>query len=272
MNQSMQGKTVLVTGATDGIGKATALELARLGAQVIVHGRSHTSATRAIDEIRASLPAGDLLPAAADLGDLEQVRALATDISAHFDRLDVLINNAGVFEKQRRLSADGYELTFAVNHLAHFALTLELLPLLRQSQARVITVSSMVHQRGRIDFDDLMAERGYSGYDAYAQSKLANVLFSNMLARREQGKLTSNSLHPGVIATKLLHTGFRMGGNSVESGAETSVYLASSAHVEGETGQYYADSRQAQPSPQALDVDAQERLWQISADLCGINK
>jgi NAD(P)-dependent dehydrogenase (short-subunit alcohol dehydrogenase family) len=204
----MPEKVMLVTGATDGIGKATALELARRGARVIIHGRSVEKVARAKDDISRAASAAQVETAIADLGSLDQVRALAGDLLARFDRLDGLIHNAGVFMNERKLSADGFELTFAVNHLAPFVLTRELLPLLRASHSRVITVASVAHNRGQIDFDDLNAARGFDGYRAYAQSKLANVLFANELAERERDYLTSNSLHPGVIGTKLLKAGF----------------------------------------------------------------
>ena len=230
-------KIILVTGATDGIGKAAATELARRGAHIILHGRSPEKLQQTQDEIHRLIPDAKLDSAPADLSSLRQVRAMARDLAERFPRLDVLLHNAGVFMKQRELTEDGFEKTFAVNHLAPFALTLDLLPLLRASHARVVTVSSVAHNRGRIDFNNLHAEVRFDGYTAYAQSKLANILFANELAEQERGQLTSNSLHPGVITTKLLKTGFNSTGVSVEEGAATSIYLADSPDVQGVTGQ-----------------------------------
>ena len=265
----MAEKIVLVTGATDGIGKATALELARRGWRVILHGRSPHKLNQARAEIAGAVSGALLESVSADLGSLAQVRALAADLLGRFDRLEALVHNAGVFLQERQLSPDGFELTFAVNHLAPFALTFGLLPLLRASRARVVTVSSVAHNRGRIDFDDLQAARSFDGYRAYAQSKLANVLFANELAARESGQLTSNSLHPGVIGTKLLKTGFGIGGASPAQGAETSVYLVTSPEVETVSGRYFSDRRETPAAPQALDHAAQKRLWTLSEQLCG---
>ncbi|GAB4492571.1 MAG: SDR family oxidoreductase [Anaerolineales bacterium] len=257
-------KIMLVTGASDGIGKATALELARRGALVILHGRSLERLEQTQEEIASQVPGAQTEIVLADLASLEQVRGLALEVEARFDRLDVLIHNAGVFMKERQLSADGFEMTLAVNHLAPFLLTWELLPLLEESAARVVTVSSVAHRRGQIDFDDLNAEKSFDGYRAYAQSKLANILFANELAAITAGKMTSNSLHPGVITTKLLKAGFDTTGADPASGAATSVYLATSPEVEKISGKYFSDSRLAPLAPQALDLAAQKKLWEIS--------
>ncbi len=263
-------QVMLVTGATDGIGKATALELGRRGAHVLVHGRSPAKAAQAQAELSRLAPDAAFEALAADLASLEQVRALAKQVRQRFARLDVLVNNAGVAMQERQLSMDGYEMTFAVNHLAHFLLTVELLPLLRASQARVVTVASQVHARGQMLFDDLNASQHFDGYHAYANSKLANVLFSNTLAAREKGALTSNSLHPGVIATKLLRVNFSMGGAGAAEGARTSVYLATSPEVASASGKYYSDSRELLPAPQALELEAQRRLWEMSEKMTGL--
>ncbi len=258
-----KNKIMLVTGATDGIGRATALELARRGALVILHGRSLDKLEQTQEEIARQVPGALLEIAQADLASLEQVRGLALEVEARFDRLDVLLHNAGVFMKERQLSADGFEMTLAVNQLAPFALTWELLPLLEESAARVVTVSSIAHRRAQIDFDDLNAEKSFDGYRAYAQSKLANILFANELALIAAGKLTSNSLHPGVITTKLLQAGFDATGADPASGAATSVYLATSPDVAKISGKYFSDNRPAPLAPQALDLTAQKRLWEI---------
>ncbi len=267
LEQGMNEKIILVTGATDGIGKATAMELARHGARVIVHGRKAEKVAQIQAEIGRFIPGNKVETAVADLSSLSQVRSLARYLTDHFERLDVLLHNAGVFMKQRQLSADGFEMTFAVNHLAPFLLTHELLPLLRASQARVITVSSGTHHRGRINFDDLQAERQFDGYAAYSQSKLANILFANELAQREQGTITSNALHPGVINTNLLREGFGGGGDTVEKGAATSVYLALSPEVANTTGKYFSNSRETPVAAHALDQATQQRLWQVSSRL-----
>lgn len=263
----MNEKIILVTGATDGIGKATAMELARRGARVIVHGRNAEKVLQTQIEIGRFVPGNKVETAVADLSSLSQIRSLAQYLTDHFERLDVLLHNAGVFMKKREVSADGFEMTFAVNHLAPFLLTNELLPLLRTSHARVITVSSGTHHRGRINFNDLQAEQQYDGYTAYSQSKLANILFANELAQREQGILTSNTLHPGVINTNLLREGFGGGGDTVGKGAATSVYLALSPDTATVTGKYFTNSRETPVAPHALDQATQQQLWQVSSAL-----
>jgi NAD(P)-dependent dehydrogenase (short-subunit alcohol dehydrogenase family) len=256
-------KTILITGATDGIGLATARELARLGHEVVVHGRNEDKALHACDAIRAAVPDAKLQTAYADLADLS---AVARNLSARLPRLDVLVNNAGVYKTERETSHDGFEMTLAVNHLAHFLLTNLLLPLLKRSAApRVVTVSSMVHASGRIVFEDMNGDRGYNGYHAYANSKLANALFAKELARREPW-LTSNSLHPGVIGTKLLHAAFSMPGEAAESGSRTSVYLATSPEVANVTGRYFDNCTAVAPAAQALDLLLARKLWEWSEE------
>lgn len=267
----MSTERVFITGSTDGIGKATAAELAARGMEVILHGRTEKRVTEAARDIRAQVPDARLETVAGNLAALEQVRMVADEIKRRFDRLDVLINNAGVMTSTRHESENGYELTFAVNHLAHFLLTNLLLELLRASApSRVITVSSMVHASGEIRFDDLQMRRGYNGYRAYAQSKLANVLFAYELARRLDGSgVTSNTLHPGVIGTKLLHVGFS-GGGPVEEGARTPVYLATSPDVAETTGMYFSNERAERSASVSYDEELAKRLWAISAELTGL--
>lgn len=261
--------TILVTGSTDGIGLQTARDLAELGHEVVLHGRNEEKVARARDAIARTVPEASLLTAHADLADLGAVAHMAHDLAAQLPRLDVLINNAGVYMSERRTSRDGFEMTLAVNHLSHFLLTNLLLPLLRKSEApRVVTVSSIAHTSGRIEFDNMNCERGYNGYHAYANSKLANALFAYELARREPW-LASNSLHPGVIGTKLLHAGFSMQGDPVESGARTSVYLATSPEVAKVSGKYFTDCRVATPSAQARDGQLAEQLWAWSEHAVG---
>lgn len=268
----MTDRTYLVTGATDGIGRHTALTLARRGGRVLVHGRTRQKAEATRDALRAEAKTDHIEAVAGDLSSLEQVRALARDAAALAPRLDVLINNAGVFAKERQLSADGFELTFAVNHLAPFLLTHMLLPQLRASdEPRVVNVSSVAHTRGAIDWDDLNMERGFGGYRAYAASKLMNVLFSFDLARRLASPFVAvNALHPGVIGTKLLKEGFGMGGGSLESGSATSLRLATDPALARTTGRYFSDEREAAASKSAHDRAAQERLYTVSAGLTGV--
>jgi NAD(P)-dependent dehydrogenase (short-subunit alcohol dehydrogenase family) len=254
-------KSILLTGATDGIGFATATALAGQGYQLVLHGRTEEKAAQADKAIRLAVPHADLQTVHADLGDLGQVARMAHELVERLPHLDVLINNAGVYMTRRELSHDGIEMTLAVNHIAHFLLANLLLPLLKQAPApRVVTVSSMVHASGHIAFDDMNTDHNFDGYRAYANSKLANVLFANELARREPW-LTSNSLHPGVIGTKLLHAAFSMAGETVEFGAQTSVYLVTSSDVAKVTGKYFENCALATASAQALDQHLAQRLW-----------
>ncbi len=256
--------TILITGSTDGIGLATAKELARQGHELVLHGRNEEKVKRARDAVRAVSPGAALHVAQADLGDLAAVSRMAHELAERLPRLDVLLNNAGVYVAERTASRDGFEMTLAVNHLAHFLLTHLLLPALKKSAApRVVTVSSIAHQSGRIPFDDMNSERSYNAYHAYADSKLANALFACELARREPW-LTSNCLHPGVIGTKLLHAGFSMQGAPVEFGARTSVYLATSPDVAKVSGRYFVDCDPADPSTKVLDRELAQRLWEWS--------
>jgi NAD(P)-dependent dehydrogenase (short-subunit alcohol dehydrogenase family) len=268
----MKGKTVLVTGATDGIGKATALQLAGLGARVIIHGRSTARLQQAANEIHETT---GLLPDTleADFSSLARVRECAEEIIKRFPRLNVLVHNAGVFAAERKLTVDGFETTFAVNHLAPFLLTRLLSGLLRRSvPARIVVVSSITHVNSTCDFDNLQGEKSYDGRNAYSLSKLANALFTVELAERLRGSgMTANFLHPGVVATKLLRAGFgNMSAASTARGAETSVYLASSPEVEGISGKYFVNRRESGPSPLVNDAAVRLRLWQLSERYTGI--
>jgi len=270
----MEGKIVLITGATDGIGKHTAFELAKQGATVLLHGRNSKRLIDTMNDCRKKVLHPKLDFFNADFSSLNAIRKMVVDLKQKYDRLDVLINNAGVFMKTRELSHDGYEMTFAVNHLAHFFLTHLCLPLLKSSpSARVITVSSIAHMRATLDFENLQGEKKFEGYDAYSRSKLANVLFAVELAERMKGsQLTSNALHPGVITTKLLEAGFAMKGASLEEGAETSVYLASSPEVEGVTGKYFVKKRPQPYNPIADNAELRKRFWEHSCRLVGISE
>jgi retinol dehydrogenase 14 len=275
----MVGRTVLVTGATSGIGKATALGLAARGARVAITGRNRVRADDAAREIAATggAPAEVFL---ADMSSQAQVRRLADEVLDRLDVLDVLVNNVGGYWNTRHVTADGLEHTFAVNHLAPFLLTDLLLDRLRRrAAARVVTVSSHAHAAGRIDFDDLQGERSYSGARAYNQSKLANVLFTYELARRLRGaSVTANALHPGVVSTsfgaedpgraqRLAVPLLRPFMRSPRRGAATSIRLASAAELEGVTGSYFVNSRPATSSDRSHDESAAAKLWQVSTDL-----
>lgn len=263
---------ILITGATDGIGKQTALELARMGHNVLIHGRSAARVENVIQEVQRTSKNPRIDGLVADFTSLDAVSGLAAQVRKRYDRLDILINNAGVFMKERVLTPDGHETTFAVNHLAHFLLTNLLLDLIRASApARIITVSSGTHRSGQIAWDNLQGERDYSGYEAYARSKLANVLFAYELARRLQGtRVTSNALHPGVIRTKLLNAGWGGGGDNLSRGAETIVYAATAPELETVTGRFFDNRRETASSPAARDEKLQRELWQVSAQLVGL--
>ncbi len=268
--QTEKMKTVLITGATDGIGKETAQRLAKKGWRVLIHGRSEKRCRDVLEKIRNVTGNSSIEYICADLADFKDIYKIAEDVKKHFKTIAVLINNAGVFEPQQKFTLNGIELTFAVNHLAYFLLTGLLLDVLKQNTpARIINVSSMAHA-SRIDFDDLRGQKSYSGYKTYAQSKLANILFTFHLAEKlADWGITVNCLHPGVTSTKLLHAGWGMGGNSVKQGAKTSVYLASSPELEQTTGKYFIDSQITHPAGIANDRKVQERLWKISEALCG---
>lgn len=265
-------RVALVTGATDGIGVPTALELARRGFHTIVHGRKDDRIAAAIARIRKELPSASLEPVRADLASLAEVRAMAEQLASRHEAIHALVLNAGVFAKDHDKSRDGLELTLAVNHLAHFALTRGLLDRVRvaasrDGHGRVVTVSSMAHQSGEIDLEGLRRGGRHTDYEAYAESKLLNVVFANELARREasaKSGVTSNSLHPGVLATKLLRTGWGGGGAPIAEGATTSVFLASDPSVATTSGRYFASSRVARHHPSADDARTGAEVWSIS--------
>jgi NAD(P)-dependent dehydrogenase (short-subunit alcohol dehydrogenase family) len=275
----MNGKVCVVTGATSGIGKAAATGLARMGARVVLVGRDRGRAEATAAQIGSvgALPIVDI----ADLASMDQVRALAERLAA-LDRIDVLINNAGLVLGERRGTPDGFEQVFAVNHLAPFLLTNLLLPRLTASApARVITVASDAHSAARLDLDDPNLERGWDSWRSYANSKLANILFTRELARRLHGSgVTANCAHPGVVRTgfgrearPLLRLGVTLARPfllSPERGADTIVYLASSPDVADETGGYYVRRQRREPSAAARDDAAARKLWQISEELTGL--
>lgn len=263
----MTRPTYLVTGATDGIGRQTALNLARHGARVLVHGRNRGRAQATVAELRAAADLPELIPVTGDFSSLAQVRQLAREIRSGTGRLDAIVHNAGVYMKSRVLTEDGLETTFQVNHLAPFLLTHLLLDHLAPA-ARIVVVSSVAHQGGYVDFSNLQGEKLFDGYSAYALSKLANLLFTVELAERLHGtSLTVNALHPGVISTKLLRAGFNMEGVDVERGARTSTYLTTSPEVEGVTGRYFMDCKTTACSLYVGDSALRERFWDTSETL-----
>ncbi|MCH8901307.1 MAG: SDR family oxidoreductase [Chloroflexi bacterium] len=280
----MKGRTCLITGASGGIGKETAVALAKLGATVVMVSRDSERGKAALADVRRrSGGSNNVHLMLADLASLQAVRSLASEFQQGHQQLHVLVNNAGALNSKLSLTKDGFETTFGVNHLAHFLLTSLLLDLLKASApARIVNVSSSAHTRGAIDFDGLRGERKYAGIAAYSQSKLANVLFSNELARRLEGTgVTANSLHPGVIRSGFGHNNSGIWGAlfrvfhavarpfllTPEQGAQTSIYLASSPDVEGVTGEYFAKSKQTQSSDRSHDTDLAQRLWQVSEEL-----
>lgn len=277
----MAGRTVLVTGGTGGIGRATALGLAEMGADLAITGRDRGRAETAAREIRA-VAGGRVEVFVADLSVQAEVRRLAGEVLQCLPRIDVLVNNAGGYWNTRHVTADGLERTFAVNHLAPFLLTCLLLDRLKASApARVVTVSSSAHATGRIDFGDLQGERSYSGARAYSQSKLANVLFTHELARRVPATcVTVNALHPGVVRTafgaedpsgvqRLLVPSLRPFMKSPTRGATTSIHVASAPDLEQVTGRYFASSKPRSSAARSYDEATAARLWQVSADLTG---
>jgi retinol dehydrogenase 12 len=271
----MDGKTVLVTGATRGIGLETAVRLAGLGADVLVHGRDAARGADALAAVRAaSAPAARSALHIADLSTLDGVRTLADEVARDRGRLDVLVANAGVFAPERQETADGLELTFAVNVVAPLLLATRLLPALRAAApARVVILSSASHWTGEIRWDDLQLARpgAYTSLRAYDQSKLAVLMLTLALARRLQGgAVTAVCLDPGDVATTMLATGWPdLPGIAVEDGAVTSVYLASSPEAAGLSGVYVEDGEVTTPLAAALDVPAQERLWAAVETLAG---
>jgi retinol dehydrogenase-14 len=280
MESPLKGKTVLVTGGTNGIGFVTARELARMGGQVTIVSRN----TEKCIAVSAAITADTGNPVefiVSDLSSLAGIKQVAADFKQHHSRLHVLVNNAGGFFNSRIISADGYEYTFALNHLNYFLLTNLLLDLLKASApSRIVNVSSGAHNGAKlINFDNLMGERKYSGWGAYAQSKLANLLFTYELSRRLEGTgVTVNALHPGYVDTGLAQNNgllFRVGAKTSacifarkpEQGAQTSIFLASSPEVEGVTGMYFIECKPAGSSPASYDRATALKLWRVSMEL-----
>jgi NAD(P)-dependent dehydrogenase (short-subunit alcohol dehydrogenase family) len=277
---TMQGRICLITGGTNGIGKSTAQELARMGATVVIVGRNAQKTSQVVGEIRAASGNNTVDSLLADLSSQQEVRRLASDFKSKYPQLHVLLNNAGGTFTTRQLSVDGIEMTFALNHLAYFLLTNLLLDTIKASvPARIINVSSGAHSGGKIDFDNLQGERSYSSFGPYGNSKLANILFTTELARRLEGTgVTGNALHPGLTSTgfgknnpgllmKIMGAVVPLIARSPEKGAETSIYLASSPEVQSITGKYFVDCKVTQPAPQATDSAVAKKLWDVSAEM-----
>jgi NAD(P)-dependent dehydrogenase (short-subunit alcohol dehydrogenase family) len=262
--------TILVTGATDGLGKRVAQELAAKGATVLLHGRSPERLGATLEELRRETGSEKLGSYVADLSSLGEVRGMAERVLSEHDRLDVLVNNAGIISREREDSEDGHELTFAVNHLSHFLLTGLLLPLLRESApSRIVNVASA--GQSPIDFGDPMLEKGYDAMGAYTRSKLAQVVFTFELAGRlRDNGVTVNALHPAsLMDTKMVRDAIGYTMSTVEEGAEAVVRLAASSELEGVTGRYFDGTREARANRQAYDPQAGRRLWALSEELCG---
>jgi NAD(P)-dependent dehydrogenase (short-subunit alcohol dehydrogenase family) len=263
--------TILVTGTTDGLGRRVARELTAKGVTVLLHGRNPERLEATLEELRSQTGSEKVNSYLADLSSLAAVRGLADRIFSEHDRLDVLVNNAGVISPERRESEDGYELTFAVNYLSHFLLTRLLLPLLKDSApVRIVNVASA--GQSPLDFSNLMLERGYDAMKAYSQSKLAQVMFTFELAEHLRGTGVSvNALHPAsLMDTKMVQSTFGYTMSTVEEGMEAVVRLAISPKVEGITGRYFDGTRQARANRQAYDPRDRNRLWVLSEQLCGL--
>lgn len=279
MTQALQGKTILVTGATSGIGFIAAGHLAQMGARIVVVSRSPEKCLAAVVQITKETGNPLVEFIAADLSTKVGIRHVADEFMKKYASLDVLLNNAGAMFMSRKVSDDGIEMTIALNHLNYFYLTTLLLDVLKASkQARVVNVSSDAHRGGKINIADIQLQNGYTGFGAYSQSKLANVLFTYELARKLEGtKVTANALHPGFVDTgfaknnggfiKLAMGLLRPFQKKVDEGAQTSIYLASSPEVENVSGKYFADCKSIKSDPISYDETTAQKLWQLSLDL-----
>jgi retinol dehydrogenase-14 len=285
-NSSLDRKICMITGANSGIGKATALGLAKMGATVVMVCRDRSRGEAAMAEIKAESGNQAVELMLADLSSLVAVRQLAQDFTDRYQQLHILVNNAGTYFTKRHVTVDGLETTFVVNYLAPFLLTNLLLETLKGSApARVVNVAGAYHAKGKIEFDDLQGERDYNGARANNQAKLALVLFTYELARKLEGTgVTANCLHPGAVATNLVEKDkdypaflrfayklFKPFAKSPEKGAETSLYLASSPEVEGVTGKYFVNKKAEPSSPESYDAALAARLWEVGAELAGLH-
>jgi retinol dehydrogenase 12 len=275
----MEGKTIIITGATSGIGEVAAIRLAEKGARIVFTARDGNRADDTMTRLRRANPRADHSVHMADLSTLAEMKRIGAEL-AREPQIDVLINNAGALFNKRLETADRLEMTFALNHMAYFVITNLLLPQLKPG-ARIVTVASNAHRGAKLDFDDLQSRRGYAGFAVYSRSKLANILFNRELARRTPPGVTANALHPGFVATRfgdqsggLMRAVFRVakpiGAISPEEGARTIIHLAVSPAVDSVTGEYFYESAITTPTAEARnDADAR-RLWDISASISGI--
>jgi len=281
-NGGMGGKTALITGGTSGIGKATAVALAAMGANVVVVGRNPERGEAAVEEIKAQSHSGSVELMLADLSVQAEVRGLAEEFLGSYDRLDVLANNAGLVQSNRTETPDGIETTLAINHLAPFLLTNLLIERLEHSSpSRVITVSSEAQRWGNMDFEDMQSRRKYRGFPVYGMTKLANIMFTFELTERLGGTgVSANCLHPGSVGTNfgqnnrgpmgLFFKTFKPFMRSPEQGADTLIWLSFSPEVEGVSGKYFSDRKEIEAKKVAYDPAARRRLWEISEDLTGL--
>ena len=278
----MRDKTVVITGATSGIGEVAADRLAQKGARIVFVARDHARGQETLKHLRAIAGHDEHAVHYADLTKISEMKRVAEEIAAEESHVDVLINNAGAMFTQRKISADGLEMTFALNHMSYFGITNVLLDRLKATPgARIVSTASDAHKGARLDFDDLQSAKHFSGFAVYGRSKLMNILFTREVARRIAGtSVTANCLHPGFVATRfgdesggLLSFGVRLAKNialTPEQGAQTIIYLASSPEVEGKSGGYYYKCKPAVPTKEAQnDADA-KRLWEISAEIAGV--
>ena len=283
----MRGKRVLITGATNGIGKQAALELMKMGAEVVIVGRDPIKTRKVSMDLKILSGSAKIDMLVADLSSMDEIRRIADEFRAKYGRLDVLLNNAGAVFSQFQRSVDGYEMTFALNHLSYYLLTHLLLDILlrtaeEQGEARIINVSSSAHRNATLRLDDLRETSGYSFMNSYGASKLMNVQFTYELARRLEGRaVTVNAVHPGLVATGFGHNTGRIWSGlikiaqklfaiSPQKGAETLVYLASSAEVAGISGKYWNEKQQKRSSDNSYDREQQKRLWEFSAQATGV--
>jgi NAD(P)-dependent dehydrogenase (short-subunit alcohol dehydrogenase family) len=276
----MQGKTVIITGATSGIGEVAAIRLAEQGARIVFTARDKARADATMASLRKANPNADHVLHMADLSTLAEMKRIGAEL-AREPQIDVLVNNAGALFNKRHETADGLEMTFALNHMAYFVITNILRPHLKPG-ARIVTTASNAHRGAKLDFDDLQSRRGYSGFPVYSKSKLCNILFNRELARRLDGSgITANALHPGFVATRfgdnsggglvrtVLKVAKPLGAISPEEGARTIIYLAASPDVAGISGEYFYECKVATPTAEARnDADAR-RLWEISEQIAG---
>jgi NAD(P)-dependent dehydrogenase (short-subunit alcohol dehydrogenase family) len=276
----MQGKTIVITGATSGIGEVAAIRLAEQGARIVHVARDARRAEATQVALRKANPGANHVAHLADLSLLSEMKRVAGEIAAAEPRIDVLIDNAGALFNSRRETADGLEMTFALNHMGYFVITNLLLPNIVNG-GRIVAVASGAHRAAKLDLDDLQLRNGFGGWRAYANSKLCNILFTRALARRTQRGITANCLHPGFVATRFADqsggwtqrlAGFakRLSAITPEEGAKTIIYLASSPEVAGVSGKYFYKCMPETPTKAGQNDDDAERLWRISEEIAGL--